>query len=148
YSFGIPSSSGKSEAAWQFLKWASSAETQKLMGMVDKYGYQFSDFVRKSSYDDGDLAQHYPYLGDQLGMLQQGNGKIARPPAPVYTTLEGILGLALNKVLIGQNSPADALAEVETLFTNTMKGNFLIPYSFPSFEDTPEATAALIASLR
>lgn len=147
YSFGIPTSTEKADAAWQFLKWTSSAETQKMMGMVDKYGYQFSDFARKSLYADSDLIEHYPYLNDQLGMLQQGNGKIARPPAPVYTTLEGILGLALNKTLIG-SSPADAMAEVETLFANTLKGNFLIPYGFPSFDDTPEATAKLIASLR
>jgi len=147
WSFGIPSTTEKADASWAFLKWASSAETQKAMGLVDKYGYQFSDFARRSLYDDGDLKQYYPYLGEQLGMLRQGNGKIARPPAPVYTTLEGILGLELNKVLIGQSNPADALTQVETLFTNTLKGNFLIPYGFESFDDTPEATARLIADL-
>lgn len=147
YSFGIPSTTDKVDAAWAFLKWSSSAETQKKMGLVDKYGYQFSDFARRSLYRDSDLAQHYPYLGDQLSMLEVGNGKIARPPAPVYTTLEGIFGLELNKVLIGQASPKDALAQVETLFTNTLKGNFMLPYSLPSFDDTPEATANLIASL-
>ena len=117
------------------------------MGLIDKYGYQFSDFARRSLYDDSDLAQHYPYLGDQLGMLERGNGKLVRPPAPVYTTLEGILGLELNKVLIGQTTPADALKQVEDLFTNTLNGNFLLPYSLPTFDDTPEATAALIANL-
>lgn len=147
YSFGIPSSTEKSDAAWQFLKWSSSAATQKKMGLVDKYGYQFSDFARRSLYDDSDLAEHYPYLGEQLGMLEAGNGKIARPPAPVYTTLEGILGLELNKVLIGESSPEEALTQVDTLFTNTLKGNFLIPYSYPSFDDTLEATKELIASL-
>lgn len=147
WSFGIPSSTEKADAAWAFLRWASSAETQKLMGMVDKYGYTFSDFARRSLYDDSDLTEHYPYLGEQLGMLEQGNGKIARPPAPVYTTLEGIFGLELNKVLIGESSPVEALEQVETLFTNTLNGNFLIPYDFPSFDDTPEATAKLIASL-
>ena len=147
WSFGIPSSTEKAEASWQFLKWASSAETQKMMGLVDKYGYQFSDFARRSLYADSDLAAHYPYLGDQLGMLERGNGKLVRPPAPVYTTLEGILGLELNKVLIGQTTPAEALQQVEDLFTNTLNGNFLLPYGFPTFDDTPEATAALIANL-
>lgn len=147
WSFGIPTSTDKADASWEFLKWASSAETQKRMGLVDKYGYQFSDFPRKSLYNDGDLAAHYPYLGDQLAMMEQGNGKIARPPAPVYTTLEGILGLELNKILIGESSIEDALTQVDSLFTNTLKGNFLLPYSLPSFDDTPEATNALIERL-
>ncbi|WP_284164812.1 sugar ABC transporter substrate-binding protein [Frigidibacter sp. SD6-1] len=147
WSFGIPSTTEKSDAAWQFLKWSSSAATQKKMGLVDKYGYQFSDFARRSLYNDSDLTEHYPYLGEQLGMLEAGNGKIARPPAPVYTTLEGILGLELNKVLIGSSTPEEALAQADTLFTNTLKGNFLIPYSYPSFDDTLEATKDLIASL-
>ncbi len=148
WSFGIPSTADKSDAAWAFLKWATSAETGKNMGMVDKYGYQFSDFTRRSLYNDSDLVEHYPYLDQQLAMMEKGNGKIARPPAPVYTTLEGILGLELNKVLIGQTSPAEALAQAETLFVNTLKGNFLIPYGFDSFDDTPEATESLVASLR
>ena len=147
WSFGIPSTTAKADAAWKFLKWASSAETQKLMAKVDKYGYQFSDFARASLYGDAELAKLYPYLGTQLAMMKQGNGKLARPPAPVYTTLEGILGLELNKILIGQQSVEDGLKQVQTLYTNTLKGNFLIPYQLPSFDDTPAATEALIASL-
>lgn len=147
WSFGIPSTSAKQDAAWQFLKWASSAETQKRMGLVDKYNYAFSDFARSSLYEDPELLTHYPYLTQQRAMFDQGNGKIARPPVPVYTTLEGILGLELNKILIGQNSIEDGLAAVESLFTNTLKGNFLIPYGLESFNDTPEATVELIARL-
>jgi multiple sugar transport system substrate-binding protein len=148
WSFGIPSSTEKVEAAWKFLKWASSAETQKKMGLVNKFGYQFSDFPRKSSYEDADLLKQYPYLPAQKAVFEKGNGKIARPPAPVYTTLEGILGLELNKVLTGQSKPDDALKTIDTLFTNTLKGNFMIPYQFPDFDDTPAATEALIAALK
>jgi len=147
WSFGIPSTTEKADAAWEFLKWSTSADTQKMMGMVDSFGYTFSDFARRSLYDDADLLEHYPYLGEQLGMLQAGNGKIARPPAPVYTTLEGILGLELNKVLIGQSTPQQALDQTSTLFENTLKGNFLIPYSLESYEDTLSATQELIATL-
>lgn len=147
WSFGIPSTTAKADAAWKFLKWASSAEAQKLMAKVDKYGAQYSDFPRASLYNDAELLKLYPYLGTQLAMMKVGNGKIARPPAPVYTTLEGILGLELNKVLIGQQSVDDAMKQVQTLYTNTLKGNFLIPYQLPSFDDTPAATSALIEAL-
>ena len=42
----------------------------------------------------------------QLDLLRQSNGKIVRPPAPVYTTLEGIYGLNLNRVLAGSQTVA------------------------------------------
>lgn len=147
WSFGIPSSTEKSAEAWEFLKWSTSAATQKAMGLVGTYNYQFSDFARRSLYSDSDLLEIYPYLDAQAGMIAQGNGKIARPPVPVYTTLEGIMGLELNKVLIGQQTVEEGLAQMDALFTNTLRGNFLIPYSFPSFNDTPEATAELINAL-
>lgn len=147
WSFGIPSTTEKADAAWEFLKWSTSAATQKAMGLVDTYNYQFSDFARRSLYNDSDLTAIYPYLGTQAGMLAQGNGKIARPPAPVYTTLEGIMGLELNKVLIGQQTAEEALSTMDDLFLNTLRGNFLIPYSLPSFDDTPEATVELINRL-
>ena len=79
--------------------------------------------------------------------LQAGNGKIVRPPAPVYTTLEGIYGLNLNNTLSGAMSPEDCLKQTSSFFTNILKGNFLIPYNQPSFDDTLDATKALIKSL-
>ena len=147
WSLGIPSSTDKVDAAWEFVKWATSAEVQKKMGLDGTFNYQFSDFSRKSLYSDDELKTIYPYLDAQFEMMLQGNGKIARPPAPIYTTLEGIFGLELNKVLIGETSAAEGLEQVNKLFTNTLKGNFLLPYNLPGFDDTFEATEALIGSL-
>ena len=147
WSFGIPSSTANAEAAWEFLKWSTSSAVQKKMGMDGTYNYQFSDFSRKSNYADADLKQIYPYLDAQEKMMLQGNGKIARPPAPIYTTLEGILGLQLNKILIGEQSVADGLATTESLFSNTLNGNFMLPYMLPSYNDTLDATKQLISDL-
>ena len=69
------------------------------------------------------------------------------PPAPIYTTLEGIFGLGLNKILAGQSDVESALDEVQTLYTNTLNGNFMLPYSAPTFDDTLDATKKLIADL-
>jgi multiple sugar transport system substrate-binding protein len=147
WSLGLPSTAGNQDAGWQFIKWACSAETQKKMGLVKDWNYQFSDFGRFSLYKDAELKKIYPYLDAQLGILQSGNGKAVRPPCPIYSTLEGIYGLQLNKVLTGAVSSADALKETETLFTNALKGNLMIPYSQPSYEDTLENTKKLIKSL-
>jgi multiple sugar transport system substrate-binding protein len=147
HSLGIAGNTQKPDESWQFIKWATSAKTQKAMGLFNKFGYQFSDFGRKSLYSDPDLLKIYPYLPGQLVALQSGNGKIVRPPAPVYTTLEGIYGLNLNNALSGAMSPEDCLKQTSSYFTNILKGNFLIPFSQPSFDDTLDATKALIKSL-
>ena len=117
------------------------------MALYTKYGYQFSDFSRPSLYKDPDLLKVYPYLPAQIADLQRGNGKIVRPPCPVYTTLEGIYGLNLNKVLAGDLEPAQALKETSTFFSTILKGNFLIPYNQASYDDTLDATKRLMASL-
>ncbi len=147
WSLGLPSFSPNRDAGWKFIKWATSAKTQKAMAQVDKVGHQFSDFSRVSLYGDADLAKLYPYLPLQLDLLKQSNGKIVRPPAPVYTTLEGIYGLNLNRALAGDSIPAKALATTSSLFENVLKGNFLIPYSLASYDDTLDATKKLIGTL-
>ena len=101
WSLGMPSSTNKKEAAWDFIKWATSAETQKQMALVPDYNYQFSDFARQSLYEDAEMREIYPYLDVQLELMGQGNGKIVRPPMPIYTSLEGVYGLNLNQVLSG-----------------------------------------------
>ncbi|MCB2129558.1 MAG: extracellular solute-binding protein [Rhodobacteraceae bacterium] len=147
WSLGMPSTAGRPEEAWEFIKWATSAETQKAMGLNDKFGHMFSDFSRESLFADSDLLEVYPFLPQARAMLNGADGKLARPPAPIYTTLEGIFGLELNKVLAGQSDVDAALEQVNTLYTNALSGNFMLPYVQPSFNDTFDATKALIASL-
>lgn len=147
WSLGIPSTSAKQDAAWQFIKWATGAEAQKQMALVPDFNYSFSDFSRVSLYEDPELQEIYPYLGIQLPIMQQGNGKAVRPPAPGYTTLEGVYGLQLNQALSGAMSPEDALAQTETLWQNILAGLLLVPYSGESYEDTVENTQALMDRL-
>jgi multiple sugar transport system substrate-binding protein len=147
WSLGMTANSAAPDEAWAFIKWATSAKAQKAMGLYDKYGYQFSDFSRKSLYNDPDMLKIYPYLPAQLAAIEQGNGKISRPAVPTYTTLESIYGLNLNKVLTGELTPDKALKETAGLWTNVLKGNFLIPYSLESYDDTLAATKGLIEKL-
>ncbi len=147
WSLGMPSTTGNQDEAWQFIKWATGTEGQKAMGEVNVAGFQFADFSRQSNYDDADLNDLYPFLSTQLEMMQLGNGKIVRPPAPIYTSLEGVYGLQINQVMNGDTTPEDALATTETLFNNILTGNQMIPYNVDSFDDTLENTVALIESL-
>ena len=102
WSLGMPSTSANQDAAWQFIKWATGSDGQKAMGEVNVKGHQFADFSRKSNYEDADLNAIYPFLGTQLEMMKLGDGKVVRPPAPIYTSLEGVYGLQINQAMSGQ----------------------------------------------
>jgi multiple sugar transport system substrate-binding protein len=147
WSLGIPGSSSQQDEAWQFIKWATGAEAQKAMALVPDFNYQFSDFSRKTNYEDADLQKLYPYLSTQQQLLKMGNGKISRPPVPVYTSLEAVYGLQINQVLSGAD-PAAALETTNTLFSNILSGNQFLPYEGESYDDTLENTVALIDSLK
>ncbi len=147
WALGMPSTSANQNSAWQFIKWATGAEAQKAMGKVNVKGYQFADFARASLYKDEELRKLYPYLDTQLEMMKLGNGKVARPPAPIYTSLEAVYGLQINQSMTGTVTPEAALETTQTLFDNILKGNNMIPYSVDSFNDTLDATKALIQKL-
>jgi len=148
WSLGMPSTSSNQDEAWQFIKFATSSEGQKAMGKVNKAGYQFADFSRKSLYEDKELNKLYPFLDTQLEMMLLGNGKIVRPPAPIYTSLEGVYGLHLNKAMAKTMSPEDALQSTEALFNTILSGNQYVPeYNLESFDDTLESTKNLINRL-
>jgi len=151
WSLGMPSTAGNKDEAWQFIKWATSSDTQKAMGQVKDKGYQFADFSRVSNYQDADLRKIYPFLDTQLESMKLGNGKIARPPAPVYTTLEGVYGLQLNQVMSGGATPQAALETTNSLFKNILSGNQMLgadgKYPRESFDDTLDNAKKLITSL-
>jgi multiple sugar transport system substrate-binding protein len=151
WSLGMPSTAANKDSAWQFIKWATSADAQKAMGLVKDKGYQFADFSRMTNYKDPDLRKVYPFLDTQLESMKLGNGKIARPPAPVYTTLEGVYGLQINEVMSGSTTPQAALDMTNTLFANILSGNQMMPvegkYPGQSFDDTLDNAKKLIQSL-
>ena len=147
WSLGMPSTSASQDEAWQFIKWATGSDAQKAMGQVNEKGYQFADFSRQSNYDDADLNDIYPFLSTQLEMMKLGDGKVVRPPAPIYTSLEGVYGLQINQAMTGAVTPEAALETTETLFSNILRGNQMIPYSVESFDDTLDNTKSLIESL-
>ena len=147
WSLGMPKTTANEDEAWQFIKWATSSQGQKELALVPDFGFQFSDFSRRSNYEDPELQALYPYLETQLHGMLKGNGKVARPPSPIYTSLEGVYGLQLSRVLSGDVGAKEALDTTNVLFDNILKGNQQIPYLLDSFDDTLENTRALIERL-
>jgi multiple sugar transport system substrate-binding protein len=147
WALGMPSTAANKDAAWQFINYATGAEGQKTMGLVDVKGHQFADFARKSLYQDEELRALYPHLDTQMEMMLLGNGKVARPPVPIYTSLEAVYGLQINQAMSGTVKPDAALETTQTLFQNILTGNQMIPYQVESYDDTLENTISLMASL-
>jgi multiple sugar transport system substrate-binding protein len=145
WSVAIPTYSGQKDAAWEFVKWFTGSKGQKEMGLVGLQ--QFADFQRYSNFKDKDLKAVYPWLDTLLFTLEEGNGKIARPPFPIYTTLEGFYGLNLNMAVAGIKEPQQALDDVQQSFELALKQNFFIPFSGDSYDDTLEGTKKLIKEL-
>jgi len=145
WTLGIPAYSAYKEEAWDFIKWATSARIQKMMALTPLY--QFNDFAREELFTDEDIIEYYPWLPTQLYSLKLGNGKITRPPIPIYSTLEGFYGLQLNSAVAGLKSPEAALADAETQFKLILKQNFYLPYAAASYDDTLKNVEKLIQEL-
>jgi multiple sugar transport system substrate-binding protein len=154
WSFAIDPYSEHKGAAWEFIKWATSAETQKKMGLATEPSpYQFSDFSRFSLYKDKELIEVYPYLPTQLhtyvgweGVI--ASGKYTRPCMPHYFTLEGLYGLQLNKAVDAKITPEEALATTELEWTNVLTQSGYLPTPvIPSYHDTLERTIELMQKL-
>jgi multiple sugar transport system substrate-binding protein len=95
------------EAAWAFIKWLTSPEIQKEMAKLGAGGY-----LRRSTVNDPDLQQRFPFLPVLHESFENGNGEF-RPRIPQYPELQDLLGTAVNAVLVGNAEPKAALDEAQ-----------------------------------
>ena len=145
YAFGIGANSAKTEAAWSFIKWVTSAETQRQMALLDTR--QFADFGRTSLYDDDELVDAYPWLPAQLKVIDQGDGKAVRPPTLNYAELEQVIGTELNRMLAAKVPAEESAGIIDGEVRQIMEDEMFIPWEGKSFHDTLESTQQLITSL-
>lgn len=145
YAFGIGANSVKSEAAWTFIKWVTSAQTQRKMALLTTR--QFADFGRRSLYGDDELVDAYPWLDAQLKVIEQGDGKAVRPPTQNYAELEQAIGTDLNRMLAARVPAEQIGASINRSLTQIMEDELFIPWKGESYNDTLESTTRLIESL-
>ena len=145
FAFGIGGNSSEQDLAWEFVKWASSPETQKKMALLDLR--QFSDFSRESLYDDKQLLEAYPYLPTQLEVIRGGDGKVVRPPVQNYSTLEQTIGNELNEMLVNDVDPAETAEQIQAGLEESLTEEDYIPWEGESYEDTLARTEELMAEL-
>lgn len=97
-------SENKPEAC-EFLNYFLSNEVQKTM--FETSGYLP---ILRSTYDDPDVVQRFPYIVDMQAMIKSG---IHRPALVNYTKISDILSFYLNKILQQEISAEEALQLVD-----------------------------------
>jgi multiple sugar transport system substrate-binding protein len=108
--------SAKTEAAWKFLKFLISPQTQLELARVS------GTPVRYSTLADAELQKTYPWLG--LVQSAERAGQIYpdyRPRFPFYPKIEEAMGLQLNLAALGQTEPAEALAKANAAMIDIIK---------------------------
>ncbi len=108
--------SAKTEAAWKFLKFLISRQTQLDLAKVS------GTPVRYSTLQDTGLQKTYPWLGFVL--QAEKDGRIYpdyRPRYPFYPKAEDAMGTQLNLAALGEVSVPDALAKANAAVSGIIK---------------------------
>jgi multiple sugar transport system substrate-binding protein len=110
----IPRDSQNTDAAVEFLLWATSAEQMK------RSAQRGNPPTRKSLFRDAELVAKNPAYPAQLRSLESSR---PRPRTPYWNEIENAFGIFLSKANSGELSPAEAMnqanAEIEKILQRT-----------------------------
>ncbi len=107
WGFGIPKHAAHPEEAWEAIQYLTSEAAQKQF-VLDS-GFLPS---RRSLFTDPDIIAKYPFMPQMLEALDQAS--TMRPVTARYAAASDILQTALGKILRGQQSVEQAMAEAQT----------------------------------
>ncbi|MFQ5654455.1 MAG: ABC transporter substrate-binding protein [Planctomycetota bacterium] len=101
WGYGISALSRNPEAAWRFIKFATSAESQKIGVLMSG-----NTPARRSLFEDPDVIAGNPHYDELQEVL---SGARPRPVHPAYARISDTLQIHLSAALSGQETPAAAL---------------------------------------
>lgn len=102
---GMNVNSKNQDAAWEFIKYVESYDTQK--GFAMNLGWNPG---RQDVYNDSEVIAKAPYLKDLREVFV---GAIPRPGVPYYTKLSEVIQRYVNAAIAGKMSPKDALTKAQ-----------------------------------
>jgi ABC-type glycerol-3-phosphate transport system substrate-binding protein len=112
--WGIPVTSTQKDAAWEFIKWALSEETQ-LQGALATNHIAVS---RRSVWQNPEFREKYSYGGgstfvDLFAQSAEEASVMYRPAIPEWPQLGDRLSVALNEALTGQKTAKQAMLDAQ-----------------------------------
>lgn len=111
WGFGIPENAAHPEAAWEAIKYFTSAKAQEQF--VLKSGYLPS---RVELFSDPDIVAQYPYMPKILNYLETSS--VFRPSLEQYSEASEILHQAISDVLQGHSSADAAMQRAQNKTLN------------------------------
>ncbi len=109
----IPAASRNKQAAFDFLEFLTSKDTQKLMVM--KAGLPPS---RSSVFADSEILAKHPWYPAIKEALENG---VARPRTLFWAEIENTMGGLVQEALIGQKTAEQALDEANAKIVQIIK---------------------------
>lgn len=113
HGMGIPAGSRDTDAAFEFIKWATSTETMSKLALSEAY----PDFTRASVADNPDVKVKYATVQEDFLDLRVQALNLAlghyRPLIPTWPEIGAAVGENINAAVNGLMSPAEALEAAE-----------------------------------
>lgn len=116
FALSISTKSKQQDAAWEFVKWATSKETLLTMTTENT----FDAVNRISVLSDPQIQEKYPWSEAALEAMKVADPEY-KPRIPAYSQMEEVLGVALNDALTGAASPGDALDKSQEMILQIVK---------------------------
>jgi multiple sugar transport system substrate-binding protein len=107
----IPVASKKKEAAWEFIKWATSRQTMRTVALDS----QHAAVTRASVLNDAEFKKKYQVAGSDVPALHEaslrasGAGYMAYRTVPEFPAVTERVVIALSAIGAGQKSARDAM---------------------------------------
>ena len=122
HGFSINNASKNKEAAWLFLQWSNSFDTTKKIALTSKH----LAVHRTSLWADADFREKWnlPGDGDFLATFQKSlamGDPDYRPRINGWAEVNSVYGNALQQVMIGKNTPEQAMKETQAEVVNILK---------------------------
>jgi multiple sugar transport system substrate-binding protein len=110
----IPKGARNTEAAFDFLLWAISAEQMK------KSALRGNPPTRRSVFNDAELMAKFPSYTVQLSSLESSR---PRPRTPLWNEIENVFGIFLSKANSGQLSAEEAMRQANAEIAKIIERN-------------------------
>jgi ABC-type glycerol-3-phosphate transport system substrate-binding protein len=111
WSLQIPADSKNREAAWEFMKWATSPE-------MDVRLAPYQDPGRKSAFLNPEMVKKFFYFPLTMKSLEMGFG---RPRIPPWPEMSDAMGREVNAALVGLKTPKQALDDLQAEYERILR---------------------------